>query len=1424
MPNSQSRGVLRIYGILLFLFCKYLFLPGFVFGQDTYIPEISEPLTETWRWKSIENLSTRGVRTMADDKDGNMWFGLNKGIARYDGYHWTYYDQQSYLQAPVNSLKLIKNEYLIAGSDKGILKLEDNQWVKIFPSNDSIHISVSCILDSPLGLFAGIQNGIVLFTEEKTLVFTILGRENFFRQAHPGATIIILPDEVLLQRNFGRVDDIFIDPDLKVWMFMSRNNEGKLLKFHLSDTLNRVLNKFSVTDRLDGIPLSNRSRMVSTQNRSSFIINGFYKSGILKKTEDKWEQIKLSEHFGGDELHTDIMETHDGSLWIGGLGKLYVLKNNHWNVYSAPALPVPSSRIIFHQNKNGQIWIAGLQGDVFYIDYSNQQWIKYYGLNFQLQDEQGKDWYLSKAGEVVFNESGRWFSYGKNHGLIDDPVRIIKTSKGTLWVAGSHRGVAASGRLKNNRWERYTHPTLSWGIDPRSVFQDKQGNLWFGASVDRQEALGQISGVLQLKNPDDDSLQWVHHTQREGIGQHNVYGIGQSPDGNLWLGGTNLLRYANNRWETMSGIDHLNEFVDIVHSRNNLWVGSRYYGIFRFDGQSWKQYTKTDGLPSNTIISVFEENPESVWVITDKDISWFDGNSWSEGLFPDEFRIPREGGEITVSADGNIRINKALREWKRRAFPFSKIHKETLDQFWTVQYKRGNKAPHTRITVFTEKVDPAGNTFIAWQGNDYFEETPGNHLTFSYRINNKEWSPFSSQTSTVLTNLNSGKYSFEVRARDLDGNVEPAPVKISFVVSPPIWKQSWFIFLVVSFLIIIGYYEISLIKRNRSLFKLNESLTDTNLVLEKRQRKIEQQKEKILQQKEELEIKNNILEEKNVEIIQQRDQLEEMVTQIEELSNIKQRFFTNISHEFRTPLTLILGSIEQLLKSQKKKDTGRLNHTYETIQRNSRRILRLINQILDIRKIETARLELNLENGNIILFAKDITYLFNDLAKQQCINYKFISEDASLFTLFDHDKLEKILFNLLSNAFKSTPQGESITVLVRLKRGELNDAVEFVVEDTGKGISEEYLPKIFDRFYQVPDLENKKRTPGSGIGLSYVKDLLTIHNGHIHVSSTPGSGTCFTFEIPAIYPPGYHSTIDDLQKNNHSGSLSDEVRLDIEILNSALDQTADTHIMNQQVMETLSRSDRLLILIVEDEAELRQFIRGILESEFDIIEAADGQAGYDYALSYQPDMIITDVMMPGLNGFEMCTKLKANIITNHIPLIILTAQTSPENKFQGYETGADAYIEKPFNSDFLTLRIHNLIQSKEKTRDKVMRDLITQPGDVAIHSEDEKMLGKIKDLLEQNISNPDFDVESLSQEFHLSRFHFSRKIKQITGQSPKDIITSFRLKRACQILLQNKMNISEIAYMVGFDHPNSFTRAFRKYYNMTPSEFAAQEQ
>ena len=473
----------------------------------------------------------------------------------------------------------------------------------------------------------------------------------------------------------------------------------------------------------------------------------------------------------------------------------------------------------------------------------------------------------------------------------------------------SDRGVAAVAYLKDDKWHTIHFETLSWGIDYRAVLESADGSLWFGGSVDFYERTGQAGGLVQLF--EDGS--WVHHKYKSnGLQQSSVYGIGESRNGKLWIGGARLYTYDGKVWR-QSDNEFLSQFVNVLYSDRykNIYAGSRYYGVFVFDNQAWKHYSTANGLVSNTVLNICSDD-EKMWVATDKDISFFDGETWINHAFPQEMTLANEGGGININSKGEIWINHSPREWKRRSFNNRPVDEGINNLFKVFRKTPNHNPPETRIALYTEKVDNSGNTFIAWEAEDYQYHTPSTDLLYSYRLNGGEWSAFSETTNHTFTGLKNGSYTIEVRAMDFDGNIDPTPAIARFEVLPPVWKQTWFIVLIVGFLIMITIFEYRIITKNKKLSRLNLSLQEAVDLLEEKRKKIEKQNEEIVYHQKELEDNNQLLESKNHEIEAQRDALKDLVTQIESLSKAKVKFFTNITHEFRTPLSLILGPIESL--------------------------------------------------------------------------------------------------------------------------------------------------------------------------------------------------------------------------------------------------------------------------------------------------------------------------------------------------------------------------------------------------------------------------------------------------------------------------------------------------------------------------------
>jgi signal transduction histidine kinase/DNA-binding response OmpR family regulator len=604
------------------------------------------------------------------------------------------------------------------------------------------------------------------------------------------------------------------------------------------------------------------------------------------------------------------------------------------------------------------------------------------------------------------------------------------------------------------------------------------------------------------------------------------------------------------------------------------------------------------------------------------------------------------------------------------------------------------------------------------------------------------------------------------------------------------------------------------------LLKLNNTLNYANQELTQQKEEIIGQQRQIFEHQDQLEYTNTLLENQNEEIASQRDKLTEMVKTIEELSQARLSFFTNVSHEFRTPLTLILGPLDKLLTGKTKDSTER-KYLYNLIYRNAQRLLRLINQLLEFRKIEIGAIELSIRPGDMVKFLSDITNLFKGQASQRNIKLTFHSSESSIITVFDYDKIEKIIFNLLSNAFKFTPDNGKISVeLIKNNHDPLlnnssgafgNRFIQIIVKDTGIGIDKEHIDHVFEKFYQVG--EYQRFSSGSGLGLAYIKELIEIHGGKITVTSTPGKGTSFNVFIPTI-------TIDD-DSIHYTPEADDYLATDnISLLLEQDDENklAETSLNTSVSIDEQSNQKTETILIVEDDAELMNYLGNSL-SDYQVKLAKNGLDGYNLATEIQPDLIISDIMMPVMDGLELCHKLKSNIITSHIPVILLTARSLVEQKVEGYETGADDYIEKPFNDSLLLARIKNLIDSRKKLRERFLKDFILEPKEIELASADEKLINNVIILIEKNLSESGFNIDEMCKQFYLSRSHFTRKIKQLTGLSPIELLTSFRLKRAAKLLVQGKVSISEISYMVGFEHPNSLSRSFRKEFGMSPSEF-----
>ena len=516
---------------------------------------------------------------------------------------------------------------------------------------------------------------------------------------------------------------------------------------------------------------------------------------------------------------------------------------------------------------------------------------------------------------------------------------------------------------------------------------------------------------------------------------------------------------------------------------------------------------------------------------------------------------------------------------------------------------------------------------------------------------------------------------------------------------------------------------------------------------------------------------------------------------LQEVDRLKSNFFANISHEFRTPLTLIKGPIEQLEHNPKEKLS---RENIKMIRRNTDRVLTLVNQLLDLSKIDGGSLKLEAQEGEIFQFLRAVTSSFSSHAAHRNVAYRVQIPQSEFLTVFDRDKVEKVMNNLLSNAFKFSESGTLVSVDISCDgRG-----VQMQVADTGKGVPKEKLPFIFDRFYQV-DSSATKEKEGSGIGLSLTKDLVQLMNGTIKVSSEIEKGTVFTVHLPLI-------EIRTSAQEKHEYSTTHKPSI-------VAKNDPGAGLFH---LEKADNRDLPEILLIEDNADMRQYIKEHLIDSYRVRESINGQAGLEKALAYSPDLIITDWMMPKMNGMELCKKLKSDIHTSHIPVIMLTAKAGMHNKLEGLETGADDYLTKPFDGKELLVRSKNLIQQRQKFRELFsVKEVKVDPKKITVNSVDQRFLEKVLALLEDNFPNPDFGVPQMQHALAMSKTQLHRKLKALTSEAPGELLRNFRLKRAAQLLSQKADSVTQIAYKVGFNNLSYFAKCFKELYGVTPSAY-----
>ncbi|MCB0570246.1 MAG: response regulator [Phaeodactylibacter sp.] len=1032
---------------------------------------------------------------------------------------------------------------------------------------------------------------------------------------------------------------------------------------------------------------------------------------------------------------------------------------------------------------------------------------------------------------------------------------ILRDSYGNLWIGTWGDGLNKLATDAANSFEHYAigPPTAQGRANDfiSSIKEDPRGFLLIGT----ESGLGMLDPVSNSIFHINEEMAGVNITEVGCIllDSRNDYWIGtrkglfRFPASRIDRNAANLGKDAVQCFSTGAAGENAlpgNYITALKESQaGRVWIGTYGNGIAYCEPKagsplSFHAYDEKDGLCNNVIYCIEEDNDGRLWLSTDYGLSSFDPEKETfknfyagDGLLSNQFywsasfKAP-DGNLYFGGVEGLNFFNPSL----LKDYPYSPKAAFTKLVVLNSPVEVGEKH-HGKIPLRTN-IGEAKMVNLSYKDNvfsiefatlDYFQPEK---VQFAYQMEgvDQHWVTVpSSRRFASYTNLKGGEYTFRVKASNGEGQWQEIPSELKFIIHPPFWETGWFRFVfllllaggIISYIRLRTHYlhaqtkkleqlvnsrtkEIALQKETLQLQA--ENLQESNLMLEQRQLLIEKQKHE--------------LETKNGEISQQRDQLIDLNKKVRLVNQLRLRFFTNISHEFRTPLTLIIDPIESLLE----RFTGdeEVRRTLHIINRNAQRLLHLINQLMNFRRLEEGKTSVRAAKGRLVDFVKDIFLSFQDLAEHQQIEYSFHLANPPGEAWFDAEKLENIVYNLLSNAFKYTPKKGRITLALNCEKQEPADGrhqyLEIEVRDSGIGIEAEHLLYIFDHFYQAPSTENS-RMDGSGIGLALTRELAELMHGNISASSQPGKGSVFTVRLP--YSRNAFSE-DEIASEAAPGPSNLVTRVA-----SVTEDILSYQPPEKYVIPNRSEKDKPLVLIVEDNYDLRAFLAQSLENRYRILEAENGKDGYEYAKKYTPDLIVSDIMMPYIDGLELCSRLKNNIQTSHIPIILLTAKAMVENWVDGLESGADDYVPKPFNLRILIARINNLIRSRQQLKLLFGKGPAPLPEEVACSSLDEKFLKEAYHILETHYTDQEFSHGQFANKMCMSRSLLYKKIKSLTDMSVTDFINFFKLKKAAQLLRQKEVNISEVAYNTGFSDPKYFSRVFRKFYGMSPSEYAS---
>ena len=1330
-----------------------------------------------------DGLSHNSVYTINEDNNGFIWIGTRSGLNRFDGYSFRIYDNNNsgLRNAYINVIFNDSRGRMWVGTQEGGLSQYNQEF-------DSFETYISDSKDADSVDRDNIQS---IAEDSKGIIWAGTHKDDLYKVDEKNRKLIRihLPDKLSKEFQIDRVNAMLFENDNQLWL-------GTLGGLFIYDQLkNEVRPVFSSKGFVN-------SRILCLFNESEQRIWLGTTTGIIiyNKKSHQVEELNTANSGLTNDQVLDIKRMPDGKMVIatdgGGLtfynpinGTMTSGKNDPNNPYTLSNNSVYDIFI----DKNKGLWVGNYNGGLNY--YSPFDWkfipVKHHVYDDEslsdnhirtfYEDKEGNIWIGTLGGLNLYNpvtEKFKSYAIGTSDNNVSSTntvLAIYEDHEGYMWIGTFGNGILILDKKKGT-FRKFRHnDDITNSLEKSSIYAISE-------TANNKLCIASLGGVYILDHKTGKLSRYVSSNSK--LSNNTVKVSCTDRQGNLWLGtnrGLNRFNpetgefklYLHSSSDTSSlGNNRVLSLLEAVDGK--IWIGTEGGGVsvLNQETQTFTNISSVNGLPDNVINGIIQDNNLQFWFSTNKGLVQYDPvtkkikiYTLADGLQGNEFsqKAALKARDGKIYFGGSNGFNAFI--------PGGLVIENNIPGILLTdlyisnrQVKVGEPGSPINEQLFLLRrltLNNLQSNFEIHFSALGFVNTGKYKYSCFLKGMDKNWTEYREVNSANYSNLRPGLYTFMVKAMNNDGIISPEPTTIEIRILPPWWKSWWaYTFYL---LVIIGSL-ILFIRINTSWVKVNQQL--------------------------------------ELERIEKGH--------IDELNQLKLGFFTNISHEFKTPLTLILGHLDNLKNAGAEKRVETLNN----IEKNTKRLLFLINQLLEFRKAESGLMKLRAAKINMVQLLVGIKESFDDLAVKKNIRFGLKVQGIIPEVWIDAEKVEKIFFNLLSNAFKYTEEGGDINIRVSLKKAEngnsteINPAfVEVVITDTGFGIAPEELGHLFDRFYQLNKKDNADRKiDSSGIGLAYTKRLIDLHHGTITADSEVGKGSSFYVRFPV----GKNHLSDSEIKEEVNYQLT----MDYQGLSGALAEKRHATDQNPEPEDGMP-----LMLVVDDNPQICEMIRDSFNSSYKVITSSDGSSGVEKARKYMPDIIISDIMMPGMDGIQFCEKIKKDVLTSHIPIILLTAKSGDENQILGIKTGADAYISKPYNPDLLHVTIENLVNNRRLLRNKFSEHPDFIPAEVVSNKLDEQFLIKIIRLIEDDADSDILDVAKLSREVAMSRSVLYRKLKALTGNSIQDFVRIVKLRKAARILLETDLPITEISFQAGFSNSKHFSTTFKKQFGKTPSEY-----